>query len=85
MIQDAIEGLNYSENYLRYIFSNTEGMSIKECIIRTRMEKAKTYIEEGLMIKDIAELTGYNNQRYFARCFKDYTGMTPTEWRDSLK
>ncbi len=83
-VQDAIAGLNYSENYIRYIFSNHFGMSIKEYTIKTRMEKAKDLLLKGMQIKKIAELTGYENQRYFASCFKDYTGMTPTEWRENM-
>ncbi len=83
-VQDAIEGLNYSENYIRYIFTNHYGMSIKEYLIKERMEKAKELLLKGLQVKKIAELTGYENQRYFASCFKDYTGRTPTEWREEM-
>lgn len=81
-VTDATKGLNYSENYIRYIFTNHEGLSIKEYITKRRMEKAKEYLQKGIQIKQVAELVGYNNQRYFASSFKDYTGYTPTEWRD---
>ena len=81
-VTDAIEGLNYSENYIRYIFSNHEGMTIKEYLTVRRIERAKDLLLKGVQIKKIAEMTGYNNQRYFARCFKAFVGQTPTEWRD---
>ena len=80
-VQDAIEGLNYSESYIRYIFSNHEGMNIKEYITKERMEKAFELLRKGMSVKDTAESTGFSNQRYFAKCFKDYTGLTPTEWK----
>ena len=80
-VQDAIEGLHYSESYIRYIFSNHEGMNIKEYITKERMEKAFELLRKGTSVKDTAEAAGFSNQRYFAKCFKDYTGLTPTEWK----
>ena len=82
-IQDAIKGLNYSENYIRYIFTNSEGMTIKEYITSERMKHASALLEEGKAVKDVAESSGFSNQRYFAKCFKDFFGMTPTEYRES--
>ena len=81
-VLDAIEGLNYSENYIRYIFKHHTGMSIKEYIIKEKIEKAKQLLAEDIQIKKVAAMTGYNNQRYFACCFKSYTGMTPSEWKN---
>ena len=80
-VADAIDGLNYSESYIRHLFTNREGMSIKEYITAERMEKAFTLLRNGTSVKETAEATGFANQRYFAKCFKDYTGMTPTEWK----
>ena len=84
-VSDAIKGISYSENYIRYIFSNSEGMSIKDYMIKIRMQKAFLLLKEGKPIKDVAEAAGYTNQRYFARYFKEYTGMTPSEWKASQK
>ena len=30
---------------------------------------------------EIADATGFANSRYFSTCFKQYTGMTPTQYR----
>ena len=45
------------------------------------MEKAFELLRKGTSVKDTAEAAGFSNQRYFAKCFKDYTGLTPTEWK----
>ncbi len=82
-VQDSIEGLNYSESYIRYIFSNHEGMTIKEYITKERMEKAFSLLKKGTSVKETAEKIGFSNQRYFAKCFKDYIGLTPTEWKNA--
>lgn len=33
-------------------------------------------------IADICAMAGYDNPRYFSKVFKQYTGMTPSEYRD---
>ncbi|HKL58541.1 MAG TPA: response regulator [Sphaerochaeta sp.] len=83
-VEEAIEGLNYSNNYIRHIFTQTEGMSIKEYIITERMLLAKHLLENSDMpIKEIAERTGHHNQHYFSSSFKKYVGSSPSEWRES--
>jgi two-component system response regulator YesN len=81
-IEDAIFGLDYSNNYIRHIFSQTEGKSIKEYLITERMQRAKLLLEDSaLPIKEIAERTGYRNQHYFSFSFKDFWGIAPSDWR----
>lgn len=82
-VEDAIAGLNYSNNYIRHIFTQTEGKSIKEYIILERMLLAKQLLENSDMpIKEIAERTGHHNQHYFSSSFKKYVGCSPSEWRE---
>ncbi len=83
-VDDAIEGLNYSNNYIRHIFSQTEGKSIKEYIIAERMLLAKHLLENSDMpIKEIAERTGHHNQHYFSSSFRKYMKCSPSEWREN--
>ena len=46
------------------------------------MEKAKKILEEDqhILIKDVAQMAGYQDQFYFSRVFKQYTGVRPTEY-----
>jgi two-component system response regulator YesN len=81
-VDDALEGLNYSHSYIRHIFGQREGMSIKEYIIGQRMERAKLLLQDSTIpIKEIARQTGYRNQRYFSFGFKEFCGISPTTWR----
>lgn len=81
-VEDAIQDLNYSNNYIRHIFTQTEGKSIKEYIITERMILAKHLLKNSDMpIKEIAEYTGHHNQHYFSSSFKKYIGFSPSEWR----
>ncbi|ATC92965.1 hybrid sensor histidine kinase/response regulator transcription factor [Pseudoalteromonas tunicata] len=47
-----------------------------------RLEKAKIFLRQtDRSIGEIAELSGFNSQSYFARCFKAATGVSPKQYR----
>lgn len=79
------EALHFSPNYIRQLFKAQTGESITDYLIRKRMEEAKKLLLNPIYkIQDVAEKTGYNNQRYFARCFKKYYNSTPTQYRENV-
>jgi two-component system response regulator YesN len=48
------------------------------------MEKAKWMLfNTDRKTYEIANLVGYNDQRYFSKVFKKYTGVQPSEFRMS--
>ena len=62
------------------------GTGAKEYITHIRIEKAKTLIETtNLSIADISEMTGFSAQSYFSTAFKNYTGLTPTKYKQQQK
>jgi two-component system response regulator YesN len=38
-----------------------------------------------LKIYEIADKIGYKDEKYFSQIFKKITGMTPNQYRDSVK
>lgn len=80
---ESISGmLFFSPNYVRQIFKHVTGENFMAYLIRRRMETARELLlNKAIKIQDIASMTGYSNQRYFASCFKKYYGCTPTEYR----
>ena len=81
---DILAGrLHFSSNYVRQLFKAKTGENFSDYLFRRRMEFAETLLRNPTYkIQDIAEKTGYSNQRYFARCFKKYYNSTPTEYRE---
>lgn len=62
------------------------GVSISDYINKFRMEKAITLMSTTEMtITEIAENVGFNTLRYFSTAFKQYTGFTPTQWKENRK
>jgi DNA-binding response OmpR family regulator/two-component sensor histidine kinase len=62
------------------------GTGSKEYITRIRIERAKALIEKGgLSLTEISEMTGFSAPGYFSTAFKNYTGMTPSQYRQGLR
>lgn len=77
------EALHFSANYVRQLFKAKTGENFSDYLFRRRMELAGELLRNPTYkIQEIAEKTGYSNQRYFARCFKKYFNSTPSEYRE---
>lgn len=58
------------------------GQSFPEYLNQLRMDRAKKMLEDPhYMIYEVASLVGYSSQHYFCRLFREYSGMSPTEYR----
>lgn len=72
-----------SEDYVSKLFKNATGMSFPNYIAMKRMEKAREYLaDSGLSVSEVAQSVGYSNFSYFSKTFRDFTGMTPGEYRN---
>ena len=70
-------------NYLSRLFKEKTGENFIEYLTEVRMEKVKELLKNSdRKIVEICEMTGYDNPRYFSKVFKQYTGMTPKEYRE---
>lgn len=72
---------NYNSAYLGKLFKNTTGEYFNTYIDKVRIEKAKTYLEEGLKVYQVAEKVGYTNVDYFHSKFRKYVGTSPSAYR----
>lgn len=62
------------------------GMTPNNYIRKIRMEESKKMLEESnLSISEIAYKTGFNSAFYFSKCFKEYYGMPPSQFRNGEK
>lgn len=70
-------------NYLSKLFKDKTGKNFIEYLTEVRMEQAKKLLQStDYKIIEICAMTGYDNPRYFSRLFKNYTGITPREFRE---
>lgn len=79
---DVARRVNMSRSYFSQCFHEIIGCSFSEYLRRTRIAKAKDYLEKtSYSIQQIAEFTGYFDEKYFSRIFKKSTDMLPSEYR----
>jgi two-component system response regulator YesN len=83
-IGDFAEQLDVSNTYLSSLFKKEIGLTIKDYLIKTRIEAAKTMLRDTtLQIQEIARECGFVNEHYFSTLFKQKTHQTPLDYRSS--
>lgn len=76
--------LNLSPNYISVLYRQWTGENISAAITRLRMEQARRLLREpALSIQDVAAQSGYSDPHYFAKAFKKYEGITPSQYRNT--
>lgn len=84
-VSQAAELFCMTPNYLSTIFKNEMGVSFVQYLTDVRMEKARELLACGnLSVSAVAEQTGYRNAGYFARVFREYQGIHPSEFRKRM-
>ncbi|WP_238651867.1 response regulator [Paenibacillus piscarius] len=73
------ERLYVNPSYLSRLFKREEGKSISEYLLKRSMEHAKELLYSGVKVYDAAEAAGYRDVSYFARVFRKYWGVAPSE------
>jgi two-component system response regulator YesN len=84
----AKELLFMNEEYLGRAFRKSMKERFSDYILRLRMEIAKKLIEnrEDLRINEVSRVIGFKEgNQYFSKVFKQYVGVTPSEYRKQAK
>ena len=80
--KDVAQHLHISPSYLRVIFSRYCKYSLRELMIRKRMECAASRLTfENVSVMQAAALVGYSDYTLFSKIFKKYTGMSPLAYK----
>lgn len=76
------EKYGVSDTSVKKYFKKVYGFGFKEYQTKVRMEWAATkLINSNMKIGDISEATGYSKQTKFTKAFRNYYGVTPSEYR----
>lgn len=72
---------NISEVYFRKLFKESYGMSPIRYINKLRIEHACRLLKSGYYrVSEAAELSGFEDVKYFSTVFKKHVGMLPSEY-----
>ena len=77
--------MNMRADELSRLFKTCYGINYSEYIKDMKMEYAKKLLAEGMKVKDISSVLGYNAPQYFIKVFKQVTGITPNQYGKLMK
>ncbi len=82
-IASIAETFGKSPNALSSAFRKTTGRTLNRFITSVRIENAeKLLLSSDLPSRRIGEMVGIDDPGYFCKVFKDYTGLTPMDYRN---
>jgi AraC-like DNA-binding protein len=79
-----VEKLGLSYAYLSRIFSTHEHITLEKYIILNKIERIKELIDQDeFTLSEIAFMMDYSSVQYLSSQFRQITGITVTEYKDS--
>jgi AraC-like DNA-binding protein/ligand-binding sensor protein len=83
-LQEVSASAGLSAPYFSTIFKEEMGENLSCYLNRLRVEKAEHMLTEtGLSLNDIASSCGFEDQSWFSKIFKSFTGISPGRYRGS--
>lgn len=76
------ETFHRSARQISRIVQAETGGNYKEFILHIRMEHAKAMLRDGASVGETCERVCYASRSHFIKTFTDYTGLTPSRWRE---
>lgn len=84
-IGELCNSLGYNRSYLSKLFHAQTGETLVSYTMRKKIQKAKDLIRVGNMnFAQISDHLSFDCSQHFSRVFKRITGITPTEFKNSL-
>jgi AraC family transcriptional regulator of arabinose operon len=85
-IDSIARRLGWSRSHFDREFSRQVGQAPKQFLLNCKMIEARRYLESSsLRVGEIANALGYRDIYFFSRQFKNFFGMPPMAYRQSLK
>lgn len=81
-LEETAESVHLHPSYFSSLFKQSTGSSFKEYLNMVRIEESKRLLSNtDFSIIDVAVAVGFDDQSYFSKVFKKYTGLTPKQFR----
>ena len=81
-LQKLAEISGYSVSHMRKKFREQTGVPLREYINMQRIEIGKKLLQEGATVTETAICLNFGSSNYFSSVFRQFTGRTPTEYRE---
>ena len=85
-VRDVADALGKSESSIKQQFARYRDSGIIHYYNYLKIKEAKKLIREGRYnMTQVADLLQFDSPQYFSKCFKSFTNMTPTEYKQSIR
>lgn len=85
-VRELADMANLSASRYSGVFHQLNGISPQQYLINFRIQKACELMRHTrLNIRQIAALTGFEDQLYFSRLFRKYKGVSPSEYLETVR
>lgn len=85
-VTDIAKEVGLSEGHISRIFKSVTGNTIINYVNDVKINMAKNILtNNNLTLTELSSVIGINDEKYLCRLFKKHTGMTITEFKESLK
>jgi AraC-like DNA-binding protein len=83
--QNIARAAHVTPNHFSAVFRRTTGQTFSAFLTMKRIELAQRLLRDlTLQVSEVARRSGFPDSAYFARRFKQQTGLAPREWRNGL-
>lgn len=84
-VEQAAEHFGFSRDYFGKLFRRQIGESFSKFSTLVKIEYAKKLLRQsGMKAYEISEELGYSSADYFTKVFKEITGVSPAQYKQSL-
>lgn len=84
-LDEVAEKVFLSSIYFSRVFKQITGENFVDYLMKVRMRKAMELLQnQNYKIYEVSINVGYKNTKYFYRLFKEFTGLTPAEYRQNV-
>lgn len=71
----------YDRAYTSRLFKRHFGASLKQYVLKERLDRAKVLLSNGASVHEVAIVCGYADDSYFSKHFKHHAGVSPTDYK----
>jgi len=80
-LKKIAEMSGYQQDHLNRLLCAECGLTLGQMRARMRLKRAVKMLGEKMPVQEVGEKVGILDPNYFARWFRQQTGVTPTAWR----
>lgn len=83
-VAELAQKLQVTPQHLERVFKQAMGVKLSSYICHEKIKEAQDLLRHTTeSVSDIAKVLGFKAPSHFARCFREFTGLTPREFRNA--